>query len=144
MFVKFIWTKTFQSNDIAGLCIYVYCVPETNIEKCIVAARYIFIFSPPASSSFPCRRNVSCGIKGGFYLFSGRPSLCCALNRARLRWWSPLRLMLTCKIFERTTFYVFPCSHVQLYMHCQKKHLDVGSKWESNFLTCSSTRLTHF
>ena len=100
--------------------LYVYCVPEANIEKCIVAARYIFIFSPPASSSFPCRRNVSCGIKGGFYLFSGRPSLCCALNRARLRWWSPLRLMLTCKIFERTTFYVFPCSHVQVYMHCQK------------------------
>ena len=97
--------------------LYVYCVPEANIEKCIVAARYIFIFSPPASSSFPCRRNVSCGIKGGFYLFSGRPSLCCALNRARLRWWSPLRLMLTCKIFERTTFTYF---HAHKYMHCQK------------------------
>ena len=93
-------------------CWTLYGAPEANIEKCIVAAKYIFIFSTPASSSFPCSRNVSGGIKDGFYLFSGRPSLCCALNRARLRWWSPPRLMLTCKIFERTIFTYF---HAQVH-----------------------------
>ena len=90
-----------------GLLDFVLCTGSKYREVHCGGEIYIYLFTAPASSSFPRSRNVSGGIKDGFYLFSGRPSLCCALNRARLRWWSPLRLMLTCKIFEYTIFTYF-------------------------------------
>ena len=58
--------------------------------------------------------NVSRGIKGRFYLFSGRPSLCCALNRARMRWWCADRPSRT---YAHTYFHAHMRPYLRLFTH---------------------------
>ena len=65
--------------------------------------------------------NVSRGIKGRFYLFSGRPSLCCALNRARMRWWCADRPSRT---YAHTYFHAHMRPYLRLFSkQCLPTHM---------------------